>query len=115
MDHTLLKSIAHGSQDIYPGGEFTTFLIRNFLKETEQDQARDGDLVLYFREGTPKHAGKWYTEKVRSKWGYYSHLWQHGLYELPLEYGNDLRFFQQLPRTEIEYAFKQWAGAKFMI
>jgi hypothetical protein len=115
MDHALLSSIAHGAQDIYPGGEFTTFLIRNFLKETEQDQARDDDLVLYFGEGTPKHAGKWYTGNVRSKWGYYSHLWQHGLYELPLEYGNDIRFFQQLSRTEIEYAFKQWAGAKFMI
>ncbi len=41
-----------------------------------------------------------------------SHLWQHGVYELPLEYGSDVRPFMKLPRPEIEDVYRQWAQSK---
>jgi len=66
----------------------------------------------YFKDGAPTHAGKWHDGQVRSKWGERSHLWQHGVYELPLEYGSDVRPFMKLPRPEIEDVYRQWVQSK---
>jgi hypothetical protein len=77
---------------VYPGSEFVRLLVeRRFLKATSE--AREGDLLVYFSEKMPKHAGRIRGELVVSKWGL-GHVWSHGVFELPSSYGNDVRTFK---------------------
>ena len=107
-----MKDDTEFRQKIYPRAEFVTFLIDRLLHQTELNAVKSGDFVVYFKDGTPTHAGKWHDGQVRSKWGERSHLWQHRVYEVPLEYGSDVRFFLKLPGPEIEDVFCQWAQSR---
>jgi len=42
---------------IYPGSEFIQYLIDQQLLEKTQEP-EDGNVVLYFNDGVPRHAGK---------------------------------------------------------
>lgn len=103
-----LKQMTGGSNDIYPGSVFVSYLIDEFLEEIGLNDAKDKDYVVYLSEGKIKHAGKVYRGKVISKWGY-GHLWEHALFEVPSKYGNEVRFFKQLPENKCMDAFKRWA------
>ena len=72
----------------------------------------DGDYIVYLDHGKPVHAGKLVCDKVVSKWGERGQLWQHGVLEVPIKYGSDLRFFRQLPKGICLDAFKRWADLK---
>lgn len=109
MDHKALNAVACGSEVIYPRANLISFLIRDFLYELKPNEVVDDCIVVYFDKGKPIHAGKWRQGFVISKWGKYSHLWRHDIWELPVEYGNSVRFFSKLEGNVMEEAYRIWA------
>ena len=95
--------------DVYPGADFVRHLIgANLLVEIACTEYEDGDVVIYYTETIPTHAGKMKGPRVISKWGL-GHLWEHGLYEVPSTFGDDVRFFTRLTRRAAVLAFVEFA------
>lgn len=57
---------------------------------------RNDDLVLYFDEQIPTHAGLVTESRVISKWGK-GHIYKHGFLEVPASYGDTIRFYRRVP------------------
>ena len=93
---------------VYPSAEFVQFLIDNYLTEIRAGEVHDGDVVLYLANGRIKHAGKADGGFVVSKWGT-AHLWKHRLFEVPLAYGSQVRFFRPIAREDSVSAFIDYA------
>ncbi len=89
--------------DINAGPVFAHWLIAGrFLVELSQAEAGDTDFVFYFNEGAWKHAGLWSRSgRVLSKWGI-GLLYEHELNEVPMGFGNDVKFYKRL---QYNYAF----------
>ena len=90
--------------------DFVSELIGEVLIEREPCNATDGDIIIYFDNNTPTHAGKFYKGRVVSKWGN-GHLWEHVIYEVPLRYGDRIKFFLPVDRDGILKRFIQYAKA----
>ncbi len=105
-EHADYISIArHGQGEVFAGVDFAHWLIeRGLLQPLRADEARAGDLVFYFDDGRFRHAGMLTAGgRVVSKWGT-GQLYEHGLYEVPDNYGDDLRYFGSLScATAFEY------------
>jgi hypothetical protein len=108
LDREWLTTLIPGKPNIYPRSVFARYLVRRYLLEIPQRKAGAGDIVIYFKDGQPVHAGTWDLGLVVSKWGLYSHLWKHRLCELPIEYGDEIRFYRSLPEKIIRDAFEKW-------
>lgn len=102
---------SYGLGRVFAGAEFAHWLIdRGLLAEVSRADAQDSDLVFYFSEGTFKHAGLWRRNgRVVSKWGE-GHLYDHELFEVPMSYGADVKFYKQLPYVNAYDRFRQFAG-----
>lgn len=100
-----------GLDRVFAGTDFAKWLIqRGHLAEVTQAEAQDGDLVFYFHEGDFKHAGVWRSNgRVLSKWGV-GHLYDHELFEVPMSYGTDVRFYNRLPYEDAFDLFIQFAA-----
>lgn len=107
----LIITIATLYPKVYPSAEFVEYLVANHLTEISKDEIQDGDVVLYYRDGTAAHAGLVKGGLVISKWGC-GHLWLHDFYEVPARYGNDLRYFRPITRGEAQLAFLRYAELK---
>jgi hypothetical protein len=86
----------HGRGEIFAASAFAHWLLdKGLLVELKQEDAREGDIVLYFNEdGRFKHAGLIGANgRVVSKWGT-GHLYEHELLEVPECYGTTVRFFK---------------------
>ena len=90
--------------------DFVSGLLREVLAERTPDSVTDGDIIIYFDNNTPTHAGKVKKGRVVSKWGT-GHLWEHAIYEVPLSYGNRHKFFLPVDRDDILVRFIQYAKA----
>jgi hypothetical protein len=93
---------------VFPSREFVEFLIRNALVEVTEDLVQDGDSIVYADQGIIRHAGVMKRGRVQSKWGT-AHLWEHGVLEVPVEYGSELRFFRPISTGEAQFAFLVYA------
>jgi len=91
---------------IFPGQEFIEFLLANdHLREVKTAPS----IVIYFRDGIPQHAGKFDDGMVVSKWGAGgTHIWQHDLWHVPSDYGDESRHFASLPEAVDLYL--SWAA-----
>jgi hypothetical protein len=93
------ESIAsRGFNVVYAGSRFAHWLIDNgLLEEIPVSKADQGDLIFYFDTGGRfKHAGVIASNsRVVSKWGT-GNLYEHGLYEVPDNYGDDVRCFKKM-------------------
>jgi hypothetical protein len=98
---------------IQPDRKFVSDLIITVLEERIGNQiiAIEGDIVIYCDEkSNPKHAGRMIGKKVRSKWGDgCTHIWIHGLWEVPIRYGNTVRYFRPLSQERAVSAYIDWA------
>ena len=94
--HPDLTRIATRHDDVFPGSDFVTFLVASVLTEIKPETAEDDDIVIYFRDGVPQHAGLISADLVVSKWGM-AHTWRHRLFEVPSSYGSSVRYLA-LPR-----------------
>jgi hypothetical protein len=96
---------------VFPGKKFVQFLLAHtHLRErTAQEGSQDGDIVIYFRNGVPEHAGRLEASMVISKWGSEgTHIWQHALWDVPAIYGDEAGFFAPLPTAVAIY--RAWAA-----
>lgn len=106
---------------IHPIGasaEFMVFLLeKQYVTEIKEEDTECGDLIVYFAEGKPTHAGiLMESRRVISKWGK-GLLLEHQLFEVPAIYGNRCRFFERPELSVCEDAFIEYAetmGREFM-
>lgn len=112
IDHPEYVRLAFACpEDVYAGAEFANFLIdHGYL--SEKTTSAPGLLAVYFDGGKFKHVGLLLSEtRVESKWGI-GHLYEHELFEVPISYGNDVRYFAPLSPEEAVTAFTDFAESK---
>ena len=69
--------------------------LSDVLSESIEVLARDatnGTVAIYQVEDEFVHAGIVHEGRIRSKWGN-GYLWEHGEFEIPLDYGSTIRHF----------------------
>jgi hypothetical protein len=96
-----------GFNVVFAGPTFVQWLLeKGSLTEVAEHEARDGDLIVYSDDhGRVKHAGLTRPgRRVESKWGK-GGLFEHGVFEVPVSYGNNARFFSNMSYKE---AFRQF-------
>lgn len=105
-----------GRKVFFAGSEFARFLTqRGKLQEISQNEARPGDVVIYFDdEEMPEHAGRIVADgkRIKSKWGGGGLLLEHRLYEVPESYGEVVRFYRIILTEEAEWAFLEFAKSR---
>lgn len=109
MNVDSVTQVMRRRRSVFPGRQFVASLIDNLLQEIRPENAQDGDHVVYYSGSTIEHAGRVKTGAVESKSGL-MHLLRHGLFEVPMRYGNKVRFFHRLPQAEAIRAFLQYAS-----
>ncbi len=101
------------TQDIFPNPKFTRHLVDNFLTEISLNNAENDNYIVYFENSHPKHAGKVNNYKIVSKWGT-AHRWSHALFEVPSDYGDEIKFFKKMSENDIYEIFKKWAESELI-
>lgn len=92
---------------IHANPNFVQFLIKNEYMIEEQ-QAANGCVIVYFDEKI-KHIGQLISEsRVISKWGL-GHLYEHAFFEIPISYGDTIRFFKPPAHESIVPLFREYA------
>jgi hypothetical protein len=94
----------YGFCGIKVGPEFVLRLIERGI--LARDDA--GDIVIYFRDRLPMHAGLCIGRRIRSKWGI-GNLWEHGLWEVPSSYGDTAERYTILRPELIEPEFESYS------
>lgn len=107
----LCHELAHwvgewGITDLFAGSKFVQGLIPYLVPVSESD-VDEGNLVLYFDEGIPTHAGLVKESDVISKWGK-GHIYRHSRLEVPLSYGNEIRFYRKPPASVVATRFVRY-------
>ena len=83
--------------ELFAGLQFVSTLIP-YMKEISESDVRNDDLVLYFDDQIPTHAGLATESRVISKWGE-GHIYKHGFLEVPSSYGNEISFYRNIPSS----------------
>jgi hypothetical protein len=102
--------------ETFPNSTFVTYLIGNLLmqKNVRASESSDGDIAIYFDDtGKPTHAALRREGRFISKWGgrcVLAHVWSHGVYEVPGNYGNDIRIFEPVSKEDATRAYRDWAA-----
>ena len=84
---------------VFAGKAFASWLLHTgSLIEVSPSDAAIGSLVMYFDGfGEFKHVGLLkHNSRVESKWGQLG-LYEHGLFEVPANYGNTVRYYKPIP------------------
>ena len=108
VDSQQIADIASTYPKVFPNSEYVRYLIDNVLVPTELASAQDGDIIVYSQAEQIRHAGKMEGGLVVSKWGL-MHLWAHRIYELPLQYGSEVRYFRRTSKAICIDAFVKYA------
>jgi hypothetical protein len=89
-----IEIASFGEGHIFAGHNFINFLLGNrLLAPRDQTSILPDDLILYFDNSVYQHIGRMKTNcRVQSKWGT-SHLFEHGVWEVPPNYGDEVRYF----------------------
>ncbi len=81
--------------------------IKKLLIPVNKKEITGGELIIYY-ESTVKHAGIVKNkDTIRSKWGT-SGMYEHGILEIPIEYGENYCFFLKPNISEIEKYFDSY-------
>lgn len=84
---------------VFAGKAFASWLLQSgSLTEVSLSDAVIGSLVIYFDgDGEFVHVGlSKFNSRVESKWGQLG-LYEHGLFEVPANYGDTVRYYKHLP------------------
>jgi len=93
-------------KDVKFGSEFMEELVTSGLLQPDEN----GEIIVYFDEAKPVHAGLMIGDRVRSKWGI-GNTWEHELWEVPESYGNSARRFSLVcDLGEVEKLFRDYAS-----
>ena len=109
-DKTYEDVASFGIGRVYAGKEFMEFLLeRRLLRELKACEAKANDLVIYFMNGEFRHVGRINAQgKVVSKWGV-GGLYAHALFEVPISYGNEVKWYIGLDADQCFNLFIQYA------
>ena len=101
LSRRLLLNEELKGRDLFPNGSFVRFCIqRTYLAEIPFEEVTNNDLIVYFdSDCQPKHAGRMRNMRIVSKWGS-GNLWEHATWEVPISYGNSVRYFGALEEKE---------------
>lgn len=97
---------------VFAGKAFASWLLRSgSLVEVSPATAMLGSIVMYFdSHGEFTHVGLSRPEsRVQSKWGLLG-LYEHGLFEVPSDYGDVVRYYEPLPYPEAIRLFYEFAA-----
>ena len=98
---------------VRPGNDFIKYLLnQEVLKEINFAELKFDDIIIYFDQNNPLHAGKVRSGKVISKWTIYGHLWEHGIDEVPLCFGSNRKYFRNISRALAVQSFSEYAKCK---
>ena len=97
--------------DVFASTEFVHFLIDGGYL-IEKSPPEPGLLIAYFDNGRVRHIGRMLSDsRVESKWGM-GNLYEHELFEVPMSYGSDVRYFAPLPSDQAVKLFAKFALSK---
>ena len=110
---TYLAVAAFGLGKTFAGAEFIEFLLRRgLLSARGNSPALPGDLILYFNNNVFRHVGRLLTDsRVLSKWGT-GYFYEHGVWEAPLNYGENVQYFVGPSEDASFDMFIQYAKSK---
>jgi hypothetical protein len=92
--------------------QFLEYLVeKGYMREKEESVLANNDLVIYFRNSKPKHAGLWKNGRVTSKWGSKGLLYNHEIFELPVSYGTP-KYFSGIQPALHKKLFLEYARGK---
>ena len=98
------------NSNVHPGLDFMAWLANEKLtaRSIVPSEAVDGDIIVYFGDDLrPLHAGSAKHRLIISKWGSGgTHIWRHGVFEVPSSYGSDARAYERIPPREAVSAFR---------
>ena len=91
---TYMEIASFGLGRTFAGSEFINYLIGNrLLIPRDQLSVVQSDLIFYFDNGVFRPVGRIKTpDRVVSKWGT-GYLYEHGVWEIPSNYGDEVRCF----------------------
>lgn len=100
---------SYGLGRIFAGTAFMNYLIdKDYLAEISEEDAEEGDIVVYFDDEI-KHAGKIKSEnRVTPKWGI-GNLYEHSIFEVPIQYGNTIHYYRKLDKETALVYFVEFA------
>lgn len=84
--------------EVFAGKDFMNWMLDNqLLEEKSLDSLSEGDYVIYLdNEESFKHIGIWIADGViHSKWGTLG-LYEHPLFEVPTQYGDNLIYCKKI-------------------
>lgn len=82
-----------------PGRDFAQYLVEHHLQEVGPEDAENGDHIFY-SSSQIQHAGRVQGAAIESKWGT-GHVWRHAVYEVPVYYGDTVRFYRLFSRESV--------------
>ena len=85
--------------------------LRDVLSESSEirvGQAANGTVAMYQVGDEFVHAGIVHDRRIRSKWGN-GYVWEHGEFEIPLDYGSTIRHFNVPGKKRITDIFSRHA------
>lgn len=97
--------------NVFAGRDFMEWLMRHHLVPRD-GPPQEGDIVLYFHNDIWAHIGTLVDKgRVRSKWGTFP-IYEHGLFELPATYGDQVIYMQPLDPDDAFRLFLEYASSK---
>lgn len=101
----------HCPEEVHASTDFLHFLYDEGALIERNDYA-PGCLVVYSLEGRFRHIGRAVDGgRVRSKWGI-GNLYEHRLFEVPISYGTEIRFFEPLDAEDVLNAFYEYESTR---
>ena len=95
---------------IFAGKGFMEWLVKGHL--VEMNEPKDGCLVLYFNEDVWQHVGVVFASgRVISQWGEFP-VYEHAVCEVPMRYGDEVRYFEKPQRERSLRLFMEYAKAR---
>jgi hypothetical protein len=88
--------------DAYNGKLFKPFIAWYCDKSLIKDP--NGEIVIYFDQEEPKHAGFYRDQRIISKWGS-NPIYEHGIKEVPASYGDTVLRYRRPSQKEANRAF----------
>ncbi len=97
--------------EIFVGVKFVEFcLSQEYLCEISLNKVKNDDIIIYFDENSYlQHVGKIKNGRVISKWGKSGNLYEHSIWEVPIDYGADVKYFEGISEGDFEKYFIEYA------
>jgi hypothetical protein len=96
--------------EFYVNSKFVRYLLNGgHLRKTRK--ARKGKLAIYFENGVIRHIGCVSKGgRIVSKWGGCGNLYEHRPREVPMMYGNRIRYYEPISGDDAVGLFEKFQG-----